>query len=41
MPQVDISATALRQRASAARSIRYLVPDAVCDYIAVHDLYRP
>jgi nicotinate-nucleotide adenylyltransferase len=40
MPQVDISATALRQRTSAAQSIRYLVPDAVCDYIAVHDLYR-
>jgi nicotinate-nucleotide adenylyltransferase len=40
MPQVDISATALRQRVAAAESIRYLVPDAVCDYIAMHDLYR-
>jgi nicotinate-nucleotide adenylyltransferase len=39
-PQIDISATALRQRVTAAQSIRYLVPDAVCDYIAGHDLYR-
>jgi nicotinate-nucleotide adenylyltransferase len=40
VPQIDISATALRQRVAAAQSIRYLVPDAVCDYIADHDLYR-
>jgi nicotinate-nucleotide adenylyltransferase len=40
VPQIDISATALRQRVTAARSIRYLVPDAICDYIAEHHLYR-
>jgi nicotinate-nucleotide adenylyltransferase len=38
-PQVDISATALRKRVTSAQSIRYLVPDAVWDYIAKHDLY--
>lgn len=40
MPQLDISATALRRRVTASQSIRYLVPDAVCDYIAKHGIYR-
>ncbi len=39
MPQLDISATALRRRVTASQSIRYLVPDAVCDYIAEHGIY--
>lgn len=39
-PQVDISATAIRARLRAGRSIRYLVPEAVADYIATHRLYR-
>jgi nicotinate-nucleotide adenylyltransferase len=39
VPQLDISATALRRRVTAAQSIRYLVPDAVCDYIAEHGIY--
>lgn len=37
---VDISATDIRTRISQGRSIRYLTPDAVCDYIATHSLYR-
>ncbi len=37
---VDISATDIRTRISEGRSIRYLTPDAVCDYIATHSLYR-
>jgi len=38
---VDISSTDIRVRTAAGRSIRYLTPDAVCDYIAKHSLYRP
>jgi nicotinate-nucleotide adenylyltransferase len=38
---VDISSTDLRARVAAGRSIRYLTPDSVCDYIATHGLYRP
>ena len=38
---VDISSTDIRTRVAAGRSIRYLTPDAVCDYIHGHRLYRP
>ena len=38
--QVEISATETRSRATAGRSIRYLVPPAVADYITRHGLYR-
>jgi len=37
---VDISSTDIRARAAAGRSIRYLTPAAVCDYITAHSLYR-
>jgi nicotinate-nucleotide adenylyltransferase len=40
VPQVDISSTLIRQRVSAGLPIRYLAPDAVCEYIAAHRLYR-
>lgn len=40
VPAVDISATVVRQRVAAGRSIRYFVPDAVREYIATHGLYR-
>jgi nicotinate-nucleotide adenylyltransferase len=39
-PLVAISASALRARARAGRSLRYLVPDAVAAYVARHHLYR-
>jgi nicotinate-nucleotide adenylyltransferase len=39
-PGVAISATELRARVTAGRSLRYLVPDRVAAYIAEHDLYR-
>jgi nicotinate-nucleotide adenylyltransferase len=39
-PQVEISATAVRQRCSRGRSIRYLVPDAVRNYIFANHLYQ-
>lgn len=39
--RVDLSATEIRDRARSGRSIRGFVPDAVAEYIAVHQLYRP
>jgi len=40
MPQLDISASAIRARLKAGRSIRYLVPPAVERYIRQHQLYQ-
>jgi len=40
IPAMDVSATAVRARVARGQSVRYLVPDAVCDYIAAHGLYR-
>jgi nicotinate-nucleotide adenylyltransferase len=39
-PALPIAATAIRERARAGRSVRYLVPDAVAEYIAARRLYR-
>lgn len=39
-PELPLSATAVRERARAGRSVRYLVPDAVADYIETRRLYR-
>lgn len=39
-PGLAISATAVRERAGHGQSLRYLVPDAVADYIAKRGLYR-
>lgn len=36
---LDISATAIRTRISAKSSVRYLLPDAVLDYIETNHLY--
>jgi|LSQX01.2.fsa_nt_gb nicotinate-nucleotide adenylyltransferase len=40
MPSVEISSTGLRERIRAGRTIRYLVPQAVEDYIWAKSLYR-
>jgi nicotinate-nucleotide adenylyltransferase len=39
MPLVDISSTMLRQRAADGKTIRYMVPDAVYDYLQRGGLY--
>ncbi len=38
-PELEISSSAVRERARAGRSVRYLVPDAVARHIARHRLY--
>lgn len=40
VPRIDLSSTDIRGRVRAGQSIRYWVPEAVADYIAVHRLYR-
>jgi nicotinate-nucleotide adenylyltransferase len=39
-PQIDLSATRLRQRVAAGRPIRYQTPDEVADYICRYRLYQ-
>jgi nicotinate-nucleotide adenylyltransferase len=41
MPLIEISGTELRRRVGVGEPVRYLVPDAVAEYINKHDLYRP
>lgn len=38
-PRIDIAATDIRRRVREGRSIRYLVPDAVAEYVRAHRLY--
>ena len=40
MPRMDISSSEIRRRVREGRPIRYLVPDAVIQYIGDHRLYR-
>ena len=39
-PLLPVSGSVVRRRAAAGRSVRYLVPDAVADYIEKEHLYR-
>ncbi|HTK56952.1 MAG TPA: nicotinate-nucleotide adenylyltransferase [Gemmatimonadales bacterium] len=40
VPALELSATDLRRRAAAGRSLRYFVPDAVANYVAARGLYK-
>lgn len=40
-PTVEISSTDIRRRLREGKSIRYLVPESVREYIAAHGLYAP
>ncbi len=40
MPRIDISSSMIRRRVVAGLPVRYLVPDAVADYIVAEGLYR-
>jgi nicotinate-nucleotide adenylyltransferase len=40
MPRVDVSSSLVRRRVAEGLPIRYLVPDAVADHIALRGLYR-
>ena len=39
-PLVEFSSTDIVDRLSIGRSVRYMVPDAVLDYISEHELYK-
>lgn len=39
-PRIDVSATEIRRRIREGRSIRYLVPDRVAEYIRANGLYQ-
>jgi nicotinate-nucleotide adenylyltransferase len=39
-PALEVSGTRLRAMRASGRSIRFLVPEAVHEYIETHDLYR-
>jgi nicotinate-nucleotide adenylyltransferase len=40
IPELEISSTLIRSRVTENRSIRYLLPNAVADYIHQHHLYE-
>jgi nicotinate-nucleotide adenylyltransferase len=40
LPRVDVSSSLVRRRVAGGHPIRYLVPDAVAEYIAQNGLYR-
>jgi nicotinate-nucleotide adenylyltransferase len=40
IPKLEISATLIRSRVAENRSIRYLLPNKVADYIHQHQLYK-
>ena len=41
MPKIDLSSTEIKKRIAEGRSIRYMVPEAVEDYIHRNHIYQP
>ena len=41
IPSLKISSTEIRERIQEGRSVKYLLPDPVLDYIMEHQLYMP
>jgi nicotinate-nucleotide adenylyltransferase len=41
IPKLEISATLIRSRVAEKRTIRYLLPATVANYIYQHHLYTP
>jgi nicotinate-nucleotide adenylyltransferase len=41
VPRIDVSSSDIRRRVQRGEPIRYLVPDAVAEYVEEHRLYRP
>jgi nicotinate-nucleotide adenylyltransferase len=39
-PLLEISSTTIRERAATGRTVHYMVPDSVADYIKQHHLYK-
>jgi nicotinate-nucleotide adenylyltransferase len=39
MPRIDVSSSDIRRQVASGRPVRYLVPDAVADYMRAHELY--
>ena len=39
MPRIDLSSSLVRERAASGRSIRYLLPDKVADFVEAEGLY--
>jgi nicotinate-nucleotide adenylyltransferase len=39
MPRIDVSSSYIRRQVAAGHPVRYLVPDAVAEYMRTHDLY--
>lgn len=39
-PELEISSTILRECISAGRSVKYMIPDSVIQYINIHGLYK-
>jgi nicotinate-nucleotide adenylyltransferase len=40
MPRIDVSSSMVRDRVAAGLPVRWLVPDAVREYVEAHGLYR-
>ena len=39
-PELEISSTILRKWIASNRSVKYMIPDSVIQYINIHNLYK-